>query len=56
MKLLTSALGLMALEFASADVSTPYDCYRERPAAYGRDEGEKTTDFFAMTGLDAYKA
>ena len=56
MKLLNSALGLMALEFANANVTTPYDCYRERPAAYGRDEGEKITDFYAMTGLDAYSA
>ena len=56
MKLLTTALGLMAIEFANADVSTPYDCYRERPAAYGRDEGEKVTDYYAMTGLDAYSS
>ena len=56
MKALSLALGLMAAEFTNAAIKTPYDCYGELPAYYGLDEGNRYTDLFIMTGLDAYKA
>jgi len=60
MKLLSLAMSLVAVEFASAETAdeylnetTPHHCYSEQGALYGKDKGEKRTDIDLITGLDA---